>query len=198
MTAVPARLSSQVLLARPDIAAAEHTLQAQFASIGAARAAFFPTISLTGSIGTGSDELSGLFAGGNRTWSFVPQIRLPIFDAGRNQANLDVTKANREVALAQYEKAIQVAFREVGDALADRVTMQRRLQSQTALVQSASKVLQLSQARFQAGDDDFLTVLDAQRSLYAAQQTQITLMQAEQVNRISLYKALGGGVDATP
>ena len=195
MTAVPARLSSQVLLARPDIAAAEHTLQAQFASIGAARAAFFPTISLTGSIGTGSDELSGLFAGGNRTWSFVPQIRLPIFDAGRTQANLDIAQANRDVALAQYEKAIQVAFREVSDALADRATMQRRLQSQAALVQAAARVFELSQARFKAGADDFLTVLDAQRSLYAAQQTQITLLQAEQANRITLYKALGGGID---
>ena len=195
MTAVPARLSSQVLLARPDIAAAEHTLQAQYASIGAARAAFFPTISLTANVGTASNELSGLFEGGNRAWSFVPQIRLPIFDSGRNQANLDIAQANRDVSLAQYEKAIQVAFREVNDALADRATMQRRLDSQTALVQAASRVLQLSQARFKAGADDYLTVLDSQRSLYAAQQTQITLLQAEQVNRIALYKALGGGID---
>ena len=198
MTVVPTGLSSQVLLARPDVAAAEHSLQAQYASIGAARAAFFPTISLTANAGTASDALSGLFDGGNRAWSFVPQIRLPIFDGGRNQANLDIAQANRDVALAQYDKAIQVAFREVNDALADRATMQRRLKSQAALVQAASRVLQLSQARFKAGADDFLTVLDAQRSLYAAQQTQITLMQAEQVNRISLYKALGGGVDATP
>ena len=195
MTQVPARLSSTVLLARPDIAAAEHSLQAQYASIGAARAAFFPTISLTANVGTGSNELSGLFEGGNRAWSFVPQIRLPIFDNGRNQANLDIAQANRDVALAQYEKTIQTAFREVNDALADRATMQRRLDSQTALVASASRVLQLSQARFKAGADDFLTVLDAQRSLYAAQQTQITLLQAEQVNRIALYKALGGGVE---
>ena len=195
MTAVPARLSSKVLLARPDIAAAEHSLKAQYASIGAARAAFFPTISLTASVGTGSNELSGLFEGGNRAWSFVPQIRLPIFDSGRNQANLDIAQANRDVALAQYEKAIQVAFREVNDALADRATMQRRLDSQTALVGAASRVLNLSQARFKAGADDFLTVLDAQRSLYTAQQTQITLLQAEQVNRIALYKALGGGID---
>ncbi|WP_233464592.1 efflux transporter outer membrane subunit [Comamonas odontotermitis] len=195
MTQVPARLSSTVLLARPDIAAAEHSLQAQYASIGAARAAFFPTISLTANVGTGSNELSGLFEGGNRAWSFVPQIRLPIFDNGRNQANLDIAQANRDVALAQYEKAIQTAFREVNDALADRATMQRRLDSQTALVASASRVLELSQARFKAGADDFLTVLDAQRSLYAAQQTQITLLQAEQVNRIALYKALGGGIE---
>lgn len=195
MTVVPARLSSQVLLARPDVAAAEHTLQAQFANIGAARAAFFPTISLTANVGTGSNELSGLFEGGNRAWSFVPQIRLPIFDSGRNQANLDIAQANREVALAQYEKTIQVAFREVNDALADRGTMQRRLASQDALVQASSRVLQLSQARFKAGADDFLTVLDSQRSLYAAQQTQISLQQAEQVNRIALYKALGGGID---
>ena len=195
MTVVPARLSSNVLLARPDIAGAEHTLQAQYASIGAARAAFFPSISLTANVGTGSNELSGLFEGGNRAWTFAPQIRLPIFDSGRNQANLDIAQANRDVALAQYEKSIQVAFREVNDALADRVTMQRRLDSQIALVQSASRVLQLSQARFKAGADDFLTVLDAQRSLYAAQQTQISLLQAEQVNRIALYKALGGGVD---
>ena len=196
MTQVPARLSSKVLLARPDIAAAERSLQAQYASIGAARAAFFPTISLTASVGTGSNELSGLFEGGNRAWSFVPQIRLPIFDSGRNQANLDIAKANREVALAQYEKTIQVAFREVNDALADRATMQRRLDSQAALVAAAQRVLNLSQARFKAGADDFLTVLDAQRSLYSAQQTQISLLQAEQVNRIALYKALGGGADA--
>ncbi len=198
MVAVPARLSSQVLLARPDIAAAEHSLQAQFASIGAARAAFFPSISLTANVGTASNELSGLFQGGNLAWSFIPQIRLPIFDNGRNQANLDIARANRDAALAQYEKSIQVAFREVSDALADRATMQRRLASQASLVQAASRVLQLSQARFKAGADDFLTVLDAQRSLYAAQQTQISLLQAEQVNRIALYKALGGGADVAP
>ncbi|GAB2474611.1 efflux transporter outer membrane subunit [Comamonas humi] len=193
LTPVPGDLPSSVLLARPDVAAAERSLQASYASIGAARAAFFPTISLTANVGTASSQLDGLFGSGNGTWSFIPQLRLPIFDAGRNQANLGVANANRDATLAQYEKSIQTAFREVNDALADRATLQRRLQAQAGQVDAAGKVLSLSQARFRAGADDFLTVLDAQRSLYTAQQTQITLLQSEQVNRIALYKALGGG-----
>jgi len=196
MADVPAGLPSDLMLRRPDLRQAEQTMIAANANIGAARALFYPAISLTASAGFASSELSDLFDSKSKGFTIAPSLSLPIFNAGRNQANLDIAQANRDAALAQYDKAIQVAFREVSDALADRATMQRRLNAQAALVQAASRVLQLSQARFKAGADDFLTVLDAQRSLYAAQQTQITLMQAEQVNRISLYKALGGGIDS--
>lgn len=193
LLAVPANLPSSLLLARPDVMAAERTLQASYANIGVARAAFFPSISLTANLGTASNELSGLFGSGNMTWSFLPQIRLPIFDAGRNQANLDVAQANQRIALAQYERVIQTAFREVADALAERATLGERIAAQNALLAAAERVYSLSEARFKAGADNYLTVLDAQRSLYAAQQTLLTLQQAEQANRITLYKVLGGG-----
>ncbi|GKS77711.1 efflux transporter outer membrane subunit [Acidovorax sp. SUPP950] len=193
LLAVPADLPSGVLLRRPDVRAAERTLQGSYASIGAARAAFFPSITLTGSIGTASNALSGLFDGGNGTWSFAPQIRLPIFDAGRNNANLRVAEVARDTALAQYEKSIQTAFREVSDALADRATLDERLAAQRSLLDATQRALDLSDARYRLGADSFLTVLDAQRSLYAAQQTQITLLLAEQTNRVTLYKVLGGG-----
>ncbi len=193
LLAVPAELSSQVLLQRPDVAAAEYSLRGTYASIGAARAAFFPSISLTASVGTGSNALSGLFESGSGSWSFIPQIRLPIFDAGRNQSNLAVAKANQGIALAQYEKVVQTAFREAADAFADRATLAQRLSAQTALLEATQRTFTLSDARFQAGVDNYLTVLDAQRSLYAAQQTLIGLQLAEQANRITLYKVLGGG-----
>ncbi|MBS0293312.1 MAG: efflux transporter outer membrane subunit [Proteobacteria bacterium] len=185
-------LPSSVLLRRPDLRAAEHLLQGSYASIGAARAAFFPAITLTASVGTASNALSGLFDGGNGTWTFAPQIRLPIFDAGRNQANLRVAEVTRDQALAQYEKAIQTAFREVADALADRATLDERLAAQRSLVQASQRALELSDARFRLGADSYLAVLDAQRSLYAAQQGEITLQLAEQLNRVTLYKVLGG------
>jgi multidrug efflux system outer membrane protein len=190
---VPANLPSSVLLARPDVMAAERALQASYANIGVARAAFFPSISLTANLGTASNELSGLFGSGNMTWSFIPQIRLPIFDAGRNQALLEVAQANQRMAIAQYEKVIQTAFREVADALAERATLAERIAAQSALLAAAERVYSLSEARFKAGADSYLTVLDAQRSLYAAQQTLLALQQAEQANRITLYKVLGGG-----
>ena len=193
LLAVPARIPSSVLLSRPDVMAAERSLQAAYANIGAARAAFFPSISLTANVGTASTELSGLFEGGNMLWSFVPQIRLPIFDGGRNQANLDVAEANQRIALAQYEKVIQTAFREAADALAERATLTERIAAQEALLAATERVYALSEARFKAGADNYLTVLDAQRSLYAAQQTLLSLQLAEQVNRITLYKVLGGG-----
>jgi NodT family efflux transporter outer membrane factor (OMF) lipoprotein len=193
LLAVPAELSSQVLLQRPDVAAAKFSLRGTYASIGAARAAFFPSISLTASVGTGSTALSGLFESGNGSWSFIPQIRLPIFDAGRNRSNLQVAQADRDLALAQYEKVVQTAFREVADAFADRATLAQRLAAQTSLLEAAQRTFTLSDARFKAGIDDYLTVLDAQRSLYTAQQSLIGLQLAEQANRISLYKALGGG-----
>ena len=193
LLAVPAQIPSSVLLSRPDVMAAERSLQATYANIGAARAAFFPSISLTASLGTASNELSGLFGSGNALWSFMPQIRLPIFDGGRNQANLEVAQANQRMALAQYEKVIQVAFREASDALAERATLTDRITAQTSLVAATERVVALSQARFKAGADNYLTVLDAQRSLYAAQQTLLSLQLAEQTNRITLYKVLGGG-----
>ena len=193
LLAVPADLSSRVLLQRPDVAAAEYSLRGTYASIGAARAAFFPSISLTASVGTGSNALSGLFESGSGSWSFIPQIRLPIFDAGRNRSNLEVAQANQGIAVAQYEKVVQTAFREVADAFADRATLTQRLAAQMSLLEATQRTFTLSDARFKAGVDDYLTVLDAQRSLYAAQQTLIGLQLAEQTNRITLYKVLGGG-----
>ena len=189
---VPTPLQSSLLLLRPDIAAAEHGLRAATANIGAARAALFPTISLTAAAGTASSDLGGLFASGNGTWSFAPQLRLPLLDGGRARANVRVAEAGTQLALAQYDRTVQTAFREVADALAERARWAERLQAQAALVTATQKAFDLSEARFKAGVDNYLTVLDAQRSLYAAQQTQLTLRLAEQVNRITLYKVLGG------
>ena len=189
---LPAAVQSTVLLARPDVRAAEHNLRAMSANVAAARAALFPTISLTTVLGVGSRELGNLFASGNSTWSFVPQIRLPIFDGGSARAAVDVAQANREIAVAQYEKTIQTAFREASDALAERGQWQQRLTAQEAVVEANARTLALSDARFKNGADNYLTVLDAQRSLYAAQQTLIGLRQAEQANRVALWKVLGG------
>lgn len=188
-----AGLPSEVLLARPDVQQAERSLQAANASIGAARAAFFPRISLTASAGTASGELDGLFRSGSGIWSFVPQVSLPIFDAGRNQANLKIAQVDRDIAVAQYEKSIQAAFRDVADALAQRATLGRQVQSQRRLVAQTQDALRLAEARFRQGLDDRLATLDAQRSLYAAEQGLIAARLAQQVNRVTLYKALGGG-----
>ena len=189
---LPQALPSSVLLARPDVQAAEHALIAQHAHIGAARAAFFPTISLTASTGSSSTALDALFTGASRTWSFAPAVHLPIFSGGRLRAGLQVAQANQRIALAQYEKTVQTAFREVADVLADRDQWGARLGAQNGVVQTAQKVQALSEARFDAGADDFLTVLDARRSLFVAQQMQISLQLAEQQNRITLWKVLGG------
>ena len=189
---VPAPLPSSVLLARPDVQAAEHNLQALNANIGAARAAMFPTITLTGAVGTGSDELKGLFGSGNGTWSFIPLVKLPIFDGGRNRAAVEVAQSNQRIAVSQYEKAVQTAFREVADVLADRAQWGNRLSAQTSMVTNTQKAFDLSNARFKAGVDNYLTVLDAQRSLYVAQQTLIGLQLSEQLNRVTLWKVLGG------
>lgn len=190
---LPAQLPSEVLLRRPDVLQAEHLLRGANANIGAARAAFFPSISLTGSIGTASNELSGLFDGGTRTWSFIPQINLPIFQGGRLTANLGVARADRDIALAQYEKAIQSGFREVADALALNRTLADRRAAQQALLDAASEAHELSRARYERGVDSYLNLLVAQRSLYAAQQGLVTAQLAEQSNRVTLYKVLGGG-----
>ena len=180
------------MLARPDVQAAEHNLQALNANIGAARAAMFPTITLTGAVGTGSDELKGLFGSGNGTWSFIPLVKLPIFDGGRNRAAVEVAQSNQRIAVSQYEKAVQTAFREVADVLADRAQWGNRLSAQTSMVTNTQKAFDLSNARFKAGVDNYLTVLDAQRSLYVAQQTLIGLQLSEQLNRVTLWKVLGG------
>ncbi len=158
--------------------AEEHRLKAANANIGAARAAFFPRISLTTFIGTASSELSGLFNAGQDTWSFVPQIKMPIFDA-RLWSALEATKVQREIALAQYEKAIQTAFREVADALAVRGTVDQQLAAQQSLVEASAQTYRLSQARFDKGIDSYLSVLDAQRSLYAAQQGLVALASSQ-------------------
>ncbi|MBS1209368.1 MAG: putative outer rane drug efflux lipoprotein, partial [Proteobacteria bacterium] len=160
----------------------------------AARAAFFPRISLTASTGFASPALDDLFTGSARTWSFAPQISLPIFNGGSNQANLDAAKASKVAQVAQYEKTVQSAFREVADALAQRATLGEQLAAQTALNAATDEALRLSQARYDKGVAGYLTVLDSQRSLYAAQQSLIGTRLARQSNLVTLYKVLGGGV----
>ncbi|MEF9947094.1 MAG: efflux transporter outer membrane subunit [Comamonas sp.] len=192
LKAVPVPLPSTVLLKRPDVQAAERNLQGMNANIGAARAAMFPSISLTASVGRGSSELDRLFGGNNGTWSFIPLVKLPIFDGGRNRAGVQVAESNQRIALNQYEKSVQTAFREVADVLADRAQWGERLSAQTSMVANTQKAFDLSNARFKAGVDNYLSVLDAQRSLYTAQQTLIGLRLSEQLNRVTLWKALGG------
>ncbi|MEQ4575466.1 MAG: efflux transporter outer membrane subunit [Gammaproteobacteria bacterium] len=193
---LPARLDSSVLLQRPDVLSAEHALMAANADIGAARAAFFPTLALTASTGRSSDALSSLFAAGSRTWSFVPSITLPIFHAGALKASLDVSKISKDIAVAQYEKAIQAAFAETADALAERDHLGEQMAAQQARVDAAQRTYTLADARYRAGTDDFLQVLDAQRSLYSARQDLISLRLEDADNRVTLYKVLGGGADA--
>ncbi|NMF88280.1 AdeC/AdeK/OprM family multidrug efflux complex outer membrane factor [Aromatoleum petrolei] len=190
---LPAGVPSEVLTRRPDILQSERQLRAANASIGAARAAFFPRITLTAAAGTASSTLDGLFEAGSGTWSFVPQISLPIFEAGRLSANLEATKVQREIAVAQYEKAIQSAFREVADALADRATLAEQLDARRRLVEASEASFKLSEARYKAGIDSYFGLLDAQRSLYAAELDLIAVRQADGANRIALYKSLGGG-----
>ena len=190
---LPAGLPAEVLVRRPDILQAERALMAANASIGAARAAFFPRITLTASAGTVSSALSGLFDGGSGAWSFVPQIRLPIFEAGRLQASLDVAEIQRDIHVAQYEKAIQSAFREVSDALAERATLAEQLDARRRLVEAAQQSFALSDARYKGGVDSYLNLLDAQRSLYGAELELISTRLSDASNRVALYKALGGG-----
>ncbi|WDN87245.1 outer membrane protein, multidrug efflux system [Desulfosarcina sp. BuS5] len=185
-------LSSEALLRRPDIVAAEHRLKGAYAFIGAARAAFFPRISLTTSLGTASDELSGLFSSGSDTWNFAPQIVMPIFDA-RTWAALRVSKADRKIILTQYEKAIQTAFREVADALAVQGTIDQQVSAQRSLVDAVAETYRLSNKLYAKGIDSYLGVLDAQRSLFAAQQGLISLRLARLANQVRLYAVLGGG-----
>ena len=190
---LPAGMPGDVLLQRPDVMAAEHVLLSANANIGAARAAFFPSISLTGSIGSASSELSGLFDSGTRVWSFIPKLTLPIFQGGKLRANLGMATADRDIALAQYEKAIQVGFREAADALALNESLDAQLSSQQALVAAAEQAQRLSQARYDAGLDSFLTLLDARRTAYTARQSLVSTQLAQQSNQVALYKVLGGG-----
>ncbi len=190
---ISAGLSSEILLQRPDVLAAEHRLKAANANIGAARATFFPRISLTAGVGTASADLSGLFKDGSGTWIFAPQIAIPIFDA-RTWSAYDVTKIEREISVAQYEKAIQAAFREVADALAVRGTVNQQIAAQQSLVHSVAETYRLSNARYTKGIDSYLGVLDAQRSLYGSQQGLIALRLAGVANQVTLYRVLGGGM----
>lgn len=191
---LPADLPSALLLRRPDIAAAEHDLRAANANIGAARAAFFPTISLTAALGTLSQGLSGLFAGGSENWSVAPSASVPIFDFGRNQGNLRFVRARYDAMVATYEKSVQTGFREVADALARRGTMSAQLEAQSSLRSSARVAYTLAQARFRAGIDPFLTTLDAQRTLYGAEQSLLATRLTRATNMVELYRAMGGGL----
>ncbi|NTV49905.1 MAG: AdeC/AdeK/OprM family multidrug efflux complex outer membrane factor [Geobacteraceae bacterium] len=186
-------LPSDVLLRRPDILQAESQLKSLNANIGAARAAFFPRITLVSSVGFGSTELSGLFTGDSFAWSILPRVSLPIFDGGTNKANLKVAEVDRDIAVAQYEKAIQTAFREVSDVLAQKATIDEQVAAQQSLADATAESYKLSQARFDKGVDSYLAVLDSQRSLYGAQQNLISTRLARLANLVALYKVLGGG-----
>jgi outer membrane protein, multidrug efflux system len=190
---IAAGLTSDLLTRRPDILAAEHALKAANADIGAARAAFFPKITLTGSMGTESSELSGLFKSGSGAWSFTPSITVPIFAGGANKALLDVSKIEKMIEVANYEKAIQTGFKEVADTLASGMPLARELAADTALVAAQEKRYDLAQARFKTGFDSYLTVLSAQQDLYSAQQALINARLSLLSNRVTFYKVLGGG-----
>ena len=188
-----AGVPSEVLLRRPDVIAAEHVLRAANANIGAARAAFFPTISLTGFAGLASTALSALFTGGAALWSFSPQISVPLFTGGRNAANLDAAQVRKRIEIARYERAIQIAFREVADALAARSAYDDQLEAQTARVAAEQRRYDISDQRYRAGIESYLSVLDAQRDLYVAQNQLIEVRLGRLTNLADLYRALGGG-----
>ncbi|EZP68049.1 MULTISPECIES: efflux transporter outer membrane subunit [Pseudomonas] len=190
---VPAELPSSLLQRRPDVLAAEHSLKSANIDIGAARAAFFPSISLTANAGSASSSLSSLFKAGSGAWTFAPSISVPIFDAGSNRATLDAAKVEKEIQVQTYQQTLQTAFKEVADALAVRSTLDQRLTAQQALTDASQKSYDLSDALYRAGSQSYLEALDSQRSLYSAQQDLITLRLAEQSNRVSLYKVMGGG-----
>ncbi|AXI61577.1 multidrug transporter [Pseudomonas kribbensis] len=205
--AIPERLSTEPMLVqdiapdttstlierRPDILAAEHRLQARNADIGAARAAFFPRISLTGSFGTSSAQMSGLFDGGSRSWSFVPNLSLPLFDAGRNSAGLSLAEARKDSAVAAYEGTIQTAFREVADALAATDTLRREEAARRALANTSSETLKLAKARYEGGVDNHLRYLDAQRTSFVNETAFIEVSTQRQIALVDLFRSLGGG-----
>lgn len=191
---VPEGLPSELLIRRPDIRAAEHRLRAANANIGAARAAFFPRIGLTASFGTASRELTGLFASGTGVWAFAPQLTQPIFAWGRNRANLDLAQVRKEISVAQYERAIQVAFREVADALVARATLDEQVAAQERLREAQARRLELAEQRYENGIASFLEVLDAQRALFDAEQALVQALLLRLTNAVDLYRALGGGL----
>jgi outer membrane protein, multidrug efflux system len=195
LTSLPGGLSSQVLLRRPDVLQAERNLIAENANIGAARAALFPSISLTATIGTISTALTGLFGSGSFSYTAAPGISLPLFDGGRARANVRLAEATQQAALATYEKSIQVAFREVADALAARGTIDEQIGAQAARAESARVAARLSDARFRVGVTSFITALDSQRTAYAAQQQLVTTRLSRATNLVELYRALGGGLN---
>lgn len=190
---LPRGVTSSTLQQRPDVRAAEHMLEGANANIGALRAAFFPTISLTTTIGSASTELNNLFSSGSSIWTFVPQLSIPIFNAGRNRSNLAVGEKNQQILLAQYEKTVQTAFREVADVLVQREGLQSQIEAQQSLTDAASAAFQLADARFKNGVDSYLVVLDAQRTLYTAEQSLVTLQLSDAASQLTLYKVLGGG-----
>jgi len=193
ITDLPAGVPSELLVRRPDIRQAEQQLLANNANIGAARSAFFPRITLTGSAGVISNDLDTLFSNGTTAWTFVPQLLLPIFDYGRNQANLESSRVARDIAVAQYEKAIQTGFREVSDALAGRATLGEQLRAQNAQLAAEQTRMQLTDLRFKQGASNAFDVLDAQRSLFATQQAAVQVQVQQVQNLVTLYKVLGGG-----
>ena len=195
-SALTAGLPSDLLNNRPDIRAAEYKLSAAGANIGAAKARMFPTISLTGTAGYASTDLSDLFKSGGFAWSLGPSLDIPIFDWGTRKANIKISETDQQIALSDYEKSIQSAFREVNDALAVRQNIGDRLAAQRRLVDATNTTYRLSNARFRAGIDSYLTVLDAQRASYAAEQGLLLLEQANMNNQVELYKTLGGGLKA--
>lgn len=193
LTDIPVGIPSDLLQRRPDIRAAEHQLKSANANIGAARAAFFPRILLTGSAGTVSARLSDLFTGPSAAWSFSPQITVPIFEGGRNRANLDVSQLSKQIEIANYERAIQVAFREVADALTVRAFVDQKLAAQELLVRAQQQRFDLTSARYRQGVDNYLAVLLAQQDLYIAQQNLLEFQAARLMNVVTLYRSLGGG-----
>jgi multidrug efflux system outer membrane protein len=190
---LPVGLPSEILQRRPDILAAEHNLKAANANIGAMRAAFFPKIVLTGSAGVASAKLTDLFAGPSSTWSFSPQITVPLFDVGGTRAKLAVSKIDKNIEIANYEKAIQTAFREVADALAIRSILDEKLKAQELLLSAQQKRFDLTTARYRQGVDSYVDVLLAQQDLYAAQQNLVQFQAARLLNAVTLYRSLGGG-----
>ena len=190
---IPAGLPSELVQRRPDILEAEHTLKAASANIGAARAAFFPTITLTGSIGTSSSQLSQLFGAGTGVWSFAPQVTVPIFTGGKNRADLEAAKISTRIEVANYQKAIQTAFREVADALVASSSYANQVEAQAALISAQQQRFDLATLRYRQGEDSYLNVLSAQQDLYSAQQGRIAAQYNELISQISLYQALGGG-----
>ncbi|MDH4395327.1 MAG: efflux transporter outer membrane subunit [Limnobacter sp.] len=189
---IPADVQSDVLLNRPDLQQAESLLKASNARIGAARAAFFPSISLTAEVGSASTSLNGLFESGSRTWLFSPEIRIPIFDGGRNLANLKVAETDQQIALAQYEKSIQTAFREVADVLAEQDSLRREYESRAIVIRNAQNGYKLAEARFNQGIDSYLVVIETQRQWIAAQQGYLDTRQRRANMRVMLFKTLGG------